>query len=89
MRRFSSHGPVNNKLNYYAPREELSIRACTQLLGEDPSEGGHYITVWAPRQTGKTWVMQQVMLRLKKDPRFEVEDETGKVTVKPVFVEVL
>jgi hypothetical protein len=72
MRRFSSYGPVNNKLNYYAPREELLNRSCTQLLGENPSEGGHYITVWAPRQTGKTWVMQQVMLRLKKDPRFDV-----------------
>ncbi|NIM16984.1 MAG: AAA family ATPase [Candidatus Aminicenantes bacterium] len=72
MRRFSSYGPINNKLHYYAPREELINRAYTQLLGENPSEGGHYITVWAPRQTGKTWVMQQVMFRLKKDSRFDV-----------------
>ncbi len=72
MRRFSSYGPVNNKLHYYAPREELINRAYAQLLGENPSEGGHYITVWASRQTGKTWVMQQVMFRLKKDSRFDV-----------------
>jgi hypothetical protein len=41
-------------------------------VGENPAEGGHYFTVWAPRQTGKTWIMQQILLRLKKDPRFHV-----------------
>ncbi|NIM15093.1 MAG: AAA family ATPase [Candidatus Aminicenantes bacterium] len=72
MRRFHSYGPINNKLHYYAPREELLNRAYTQLLGENPSEGGHYITVWAPRQTGKTWVMQQILFRLKKENKFDV-----------------
>jgi predicted AAA+ superfamily ATPase len=42
------------------------------LLGENPSEGGHYITVWAPRQAGKTWVMQQILFKLKKDTQFDV-----------------
>jgi len=41
-------------------------------MGENPSKNGHYMTVWAPRQTGKTWGMQHVMFRLKKDPRFDV-----------------
>lgn len=45
MRRFSSYGPINNKIHYYAPREELIERAYTQLMGENPAEGGHYITV--------------------------------------------
>ncbi len=72
MRRFHSYGPVNIKLHYYAPREELIEKANTNLVGENPAEGGHYFTVWAPRQTGKTWVMQQILLRLKKDPRFYV-----------------
>ena len=72
MRRFSSYGPVDTDLHYYAPRTELVDRACASLLGEDPSKGGHYITVWAPRQRGKTWVMQQVLWRLVRDERFHV-----------------
>ncbi len=71
MRKFSSYGSVNTKLNYYAPRKELSERTYTQLIGEDPDEGGHYITVWGPRQTGKTWIMQQTLFRLQKDERFD------------------
>ncbi|HLP57389.1 MAG TPA: ATP-binding protein [Candidatus Deferrimicrobium sp.] len=72
MRRFSSYGPINTHLHYYAPRKELIAGAFTQLMGENPSEGGHYITVWAPRQTGKTWVMQEILFQLKKDPLFNV-----------------
>jgi len=72
MRRFNSYGPINTNVHYYAPRKELIAGALTQLVGEDPSEGGHYITVWAPRQTGKTWVMQEILFQLKKDPRFNV-----------------
>jgi hypothetical protein len=72
VRKFSSYGPVNNKMNYYAPRNELVERAYTQLIGEQPSVIGHYITVWAPRQCGKTWVMQQVLQRIQKEPDFDV-----------------
>ncbi|MEZ4734142.1 MAG: ATP-binding protein [Caldilineaceae bacterium] len=31
-----------------------------------------YITVWAPRQTGKTWVLQEALFRLQADARFDV-----------------
>jgi hypothetical protein len=72
MRRFSSYGPIDTAVHYYAPREKLIERAYTQLMGENPKSGGHYITVWAPRQCGKTWVMQQILFKLKKDPRFDV-----------------
>ena len=72
MRKFSSYGPVNTKLHYYVPREALIDRAFTRLLGENPDEGGHYITVWAPRQRGKTWVMREVLWRLQRDGRFDV-----------------
>jgi hypothetical protein len=72
MRKFSSYGPVNPKLHYYVPREALIDRAFTQLVGEDPDEGGHYITVWAPRQRGKTWVMQQVVSQIKTRGDFDV-----------------
>ncbi len=72
MRRFSSYGPVDKDLHYYAPRKELIEKAWIQLIGENPDKGGHYITVWAPRQTGKTWLMQQILWRLQKDERFLV-----------------
>jgi Cdc6-like AAA superfamily ATPase len=42
------------------------------LMGENPVEGGHYFTVWAPRQAGKTWVMQQILHRLQKKEQFDV-----------------
>jgi len=72
MRRFSSYGPIEPTLHYYAPRHDLIDQALLQLMGEDPSKGGHYITVWAPRQTGKTWVMQQVVSQLTARGDFEV-----------------
>ena len=72
MRRFSSYGPVNPKLHYYAPRAELIKKAYDTLMGEDPAEGGHYITVWAPRQCGKTWIMQEVVEKIKKSNKYEV-----------------
>ncbi|MCP4112229.1 MAG: hypothetical protein GY749_43020 [Desulfobacteraceae bacterium] len=31
-----------------------------------------YITVWAPRQAGKTWIMQQVMRKIKAHGDFEL-----------------
>ncbi len=52
MRKFFSYGSPNPKLHYHAPREELIEQAVKQLTGEDPNDGGHYITVWGPRQTG-------------------------------------
>ena len=70
MRRFNSYGPIDTDIHYYAPRKELIARTFTQLVGEKSSEEGSYLTVWAPRQTGKTWVMQQILFQLKKDPRF-------------------
>ncbi|MDM8527727.1 AAA-like domain-containing protein [Anaerolineales bacterium HSG24] len=72
MRRFSSYGPINPESHYHAPREALIQRGLTQLIGENPDEGGHYITVWGPRQTGKTWVMRQVLWQLQKDDRFDI-----------------
>ena len=72
MRRFSSYGPINTNLHYFAPREELISKVFALLAGGNPAKCGNYITVWAPRQTGKTWVMQQILFRLQEDPRFNV-----------------
>jgi hypothetical protein len=38
-------------------------KALTYLVGH-PEKGGHYFTVWAPRQTGKTWLMRQVVAEI-------------------------
>ncbi len=94
MRRFSSYGPVNIKLHYHAPRKELTDSAYAELTGDDPEEGGHYVTVWAPRQTGKTWIMQQVMRKIREQGDFETgiismqsakEEDTGRGVLE-VFV---
>ena len=70
MRKFSSYGPINTKLHYYVPRQALVDQAVTHLIGEVPSEGGHYITVWAPRQRGKSWILQQALWQLRGDPAY-------------------
>ncbi len=59
MRRFHSYGPVDGRKHFAVSRKEL-VQTCTDSLVGDPEEGGHYFTVWAPRQTGKTWLMRQV-----------------------------
>ncbi|MDM8560978.1 AAA-like domain-containing protein [Candidatus Parabeggiatoa sp. HSG14] len=72
MRKFSSYGPVDRDLHYYVPRQELIDGAFQQLLGDNPNKGGHYITVWASRQTGKSWIMREAFLALKQDTEFDV-----------------
>jgi Cdc6-like AAA superfamily ATPase len=72
MRKFSSYGAPNKKSDYYVPREALITSAIRQLKGEELDDSGHYITVWAPRQTGKTWVMQEVVSTIEQDDQFDV-----------------
>jgi len=72
MRTFVSYGPVDVDAHYYAPRTALIDFAYHQLLGENPERGGHYVTVWAPRQTGKTWIMQQALVRLQALDQYDV-----------------
>jgi len=59
MRRFNSYGPVDCEESFCVARLELVNRTKEQLIG-NPEKGGHYFTVWAPRQTGKTWLMRRV-----------------------------
>lgn len=72
MRRFSSYGPIDTDEHYYAPREALIEKSSTQLMGTNPEKGGLYITVWAPRQCGKTWVMQETAEKIKETGKYEV-----------------
>ena len=70
MRTFSSYGPPDAEINFTAPRFELIQNIRKLLIGEQPEKEGHYITVWAPRQTGKTWVLNEVLFTLMEDERF-------------------
>ncbi len=65
MRHFHSYGPVNCKQHFCVPRQALIESAIKQLIGA-PDEGGHYFTIWAPRQTGKTWLMRQIRADISK-----------------------
>ncbi len=62
MRKFFSYGPVDCELHFCVPRKELIEKCMNQLIGEN-KKFGHYFTLWAPRQTGKTWLMIQVKKR--------------------------
>ncbi|KJU86785.1 hypothetical protein MBAV_001020 [Candidatus Magnetobacterium bavaricum] len=59
MRHFYSYGPVDREEHFCVPRTQLT-ETCTGLLVGNINKGGHYFTIWAPRQTGKTWLMRQV-----------------------------
>ncbi len=61
MRQFTSYGPPDAKADYVAERRDLVENCVNQLLGRPDEQGGHYFTIWGPRQTGKTWIMRQAM----------------------------
>lgn len=95
MRRFSSYGPIDPQQHYHAPREELIETGFTMLIGENPRKGGHYITVWAPRQCGKTGVMQEVVEKIRQSGEYHIgmfsleslKEEKNINEILAVFVE--
>ncbi len=72
MREFTSYGSPDRDIHYHAPREKLIENAYRQLIGNNPEKGGHYITVWAPRQTGKSWAMLEVIKKIQQADEFDV-----------------
>jgi hypothetical protein len=64
VRHFSSYGPVDPRFNFAVERRELVEHCVEQLTGE-PGEGGHFFTIWAPRQTGKTWLMRRAVEEIR------------------------
>jgi len=71
MPKFTSYGPVDPDLNYYVPRIELIDGALGQVIGDTSDKGGHYITVWAPRQAGKSWVLHSVLRRIREEREYD------------------
>ncbi len=68
MREFYSYGPVNCRRHFCVPRREL-VESCLNYIVGDVQDGGHYFTIWSPRQSGKTWLMHEV--------RREIEEQYG------------
>ncbi len=71
MREFTSYGAIDKNLHYYVHRRKLMERAYGYLVGESPDTGGHYITVWAPRQTGKSSLLQDVYRELLRNQLYD------------------
>ncbi len=71
MRRFHSYGPVDCEEHFCVPRTDL-VDGCVRRLVGNVEKGGHYFTIWAPRQNGKTWLMRRSMetIRRRYEDRF-------------------
>ena len=65
MRHFSSYGPVNEHDHFSVPRQKLVSRCASQLVAPGEQDGGHFFTIWAPRQTGKTWLIRQARAQIQ------------------------
>ena len=65
MKKFHSYGPVDAEDHFCVERQELIQQCTNQLIGHQV-KGGHYFTIWAPRQTGKTWIIRQSVKQIKK-----------------------
>ena len=84
MRSFSSYGPVDSEVHFSVPRQEL-IQTCVDQLVGVPAKGGHYFTIWAPRQTGKTWLMREVVREIRQ--RHGDQFLVAKMSVQRVIME--
>ncbi len=83
MRRFHSYGPVDCKYHFCVERRQMIKNCFDQLIGV-PGEGGHYFTIWAARQVGKTWLMRQMKKEIKA--RFEDKFLVGTMSVQGVIM---
>ncbi len=66
MRRFHSYGPVDHEEHFCVERPKAIEDCAAQLVGK-PGKPGHYFTIWAPRQTGKTWLMRRVKQKIQAE----------------------
>ncbi len=82
MRTFHSYGPVDCEEHFCVQRTELIDRCVKQLIGH-PEKGGHYFTIWSPRQCGKTWLMRQVARRVEQ--MYPDQFEIGMMSMQGVL----
>ena len=62
MRYFNTHGPVNTQEHYVVPRRALVEQLTDQI------EQGKFFTIYAPRQMGKTTLLNQLEAELQARP---------------------
>lgn len=60
MREFNTSGPCNPELHYTVPRTDVVARGLEHI------ERGHYFTMFAPRQAGKTTCFQLMLKALEE-----------------------
>lgn len=84
MRHFFSYGPVDCEEHFCVPRKELIDQCTLQLVG-NVNKGGHYFTIWAPRQTGKTWIMRQVKDEIQN--RYKDQFVIGAMSMQGVIAD--
>jgi hypothetical protein len=66
MREFNTSGPNNPDIHFTVMREALLQKALEQITRPADPKGGRYFTLYAPRQTGKTTFVEQLMKRLDR-----------------------
>ena len=84
MRRFHSYGPVDERYHFAAKRKRL-VESCVDKFVGSQGGGGHFFTVWAPRQTGKTWLMRQVAKEIES--RYGDRFAVGSMSVQGVILD--
>ncbi|MCI0693350.1 AAA-like domain-containing protein [candidate division KSB1 bacterium] len=70
MREFNTSGPNNPDIHFTVMREALLQKALEQITRPADPKGGRYFTLYAPRQTGKTTFVEQLMKRLGRRQYF-------------------
>ena len=84
MRAFSSYGPVDADIEFCVERRDL-VDVCTRQLVGQGEKSGHYFTIWAPRQTGKTWLMRQAKQEIES--RYGERFLVGTMSMQGVVME--
>ncbi|MEZ4730375.1 MAG: AAA-like domain-containing protein [Caldilineaceae bacterium] len=64
MRYFNTHGPVNAQEHYVVPRQALVEQLTVQI------EQGKFFTIYAPRQMGKTTLLNHLEVELRARPTY-------------------
>jgi hypothetical protein len=72
MREFNTSGPNNPDIHFTVMREALLQKALEQITRPADPKGGRYFTLYAPRQTGKTTFVEQLINRLDRRQFFPV-----------------
>jgi hypothetical protein len=70
MRKFNTSGANNPDIHFTVMREAQLQQALEQITRPADPKGGRYFTLYAPRQTGKTTFVEQLMKRMDRQQFF-------------------